>query len=109
MLHLRIGPSLPMVKLMFIKINIIYSDLEENSLVVKRIAIREKEFDNCQVCMNICIQCQCFQRSSSNQEMFLDRSRLHRKGYQHRVTRIVDKMMVIFVEIVHHPPYCYFR
>lgn len=48
---------------------------DESSLMVNRIAIREKEFDNCQ-------------------EMFLDRSRLHRKGYQHRVTRIFDKMMI---------------
>ncbi len=28
------------------------------------------------------------------QEMFLDRVRLHRKGYQHRVIKIIDKMMV---------------
>jgi len=43
-------------------------------LIVKRIAIRDKEFDNCQ-------------------EMFLDRSRLHRKGYQHRVVKIFDVML----------------
>jgi len=44
-------------------------------LIVKRIAIRDKEFDNCQ-------------------EMFLDRSRLHRKGYQHRVVKIFDVMLI---------------
>eukprot|EP00092_Neocalanus_flemingeri_P022108 GFUD01023983.1.p1 GENE.GFUD01023983.1~~GFUD01023983.1.p1 ORF type:complete len:491 (+),score=131.99 GFUD01023983.1:108-1580(+) len=48
---------------------------DKNKLTVKRIAIRDKEFDNCQ-------------------EMFLDRSRLHRKGYQHRVVKMFDKMMV---------------
>jgi len=48
---------------------------EKYKLTVKRIAIRDKEFDNCQ-------------------EMFLDRSRLHRKGYQHKVVKNLDKMMV---------------
>jgi len=48
---------------------------DPDRLTVNRIAIRDKEFDNCQ-------------------EMFLDRSRLHRKAYQHRVTRIFDKMMI---------------
>jgi len=48
---------------------------DKDKLTVKRIAIRDKEFDNCQ-------------------EMFLDRSRLHRKGYQHRVVKLMDKMMV---------------
>jgi len=52
-----------------------FSANDEQSLLVERIAIRDKEFDNCQ-------------------EMFLDRSRLHRKGYQHRVTRIFDKMLI---------------
>jgi len=44
-------------------------------LTVKRIAIRDKCMDNCM-------------------EMFLDRSRLHRKGYQHRVVKIFDVMLV---------------
>jgi len=52
-----------------------FSANDEQSQMVERIAIRDKEFDNCQ-------------------EMFLDRSRLHRKGYQHRVTRIFDKMLI---------------
>ena len=28
------------------------------------------------------------------EEMFRDRTRLHRHGYQHRVTKIIDRMMV---------------
>ena len=35
--------------------------------------------------------------------MFLDRSRLHRKGYQHRVVKMIDKMMVSFLAF--HPYY----
>ena len=30
------------------------------------------------------------------EEMFRDRARLHRHGYQHRVTKIIDRMMVSF-------------
>lgn len=40
-----------------------------------RLCIRDKEADNLQ-------------------EMFGDRNRLHRKGYQHRVVKIIDRMMV---------------
>jgi len=52
-----------------------HTSYDKTNLRVKRIAIRDKEFDNCQ-------------------EMFLDRSRLHRKGYQHKVVKTIDRMMV---------------
>lgn len=48
---------------------------KDGSIRVKRIAIRDKEFDNCQ-------------------EMFLDRARLHRKAYQHRVVKTYDRMLL---------------
>jgi HD superfamily phosphohydrolase len=30
-------------------------------------------------------------------DMFIDRARLHKKGYQHRVAKIIDCMLVSFV------------
>jgi len=51
-----------------------------------RLCIRKKEAENVQ-------------------DMFLDRARLHRKGYQHRTIKIIDRMMVdaLLAANNHHP------
>jgi len=54
---------------------ILNTDITEDEDGRRRLSLRDKEAD-------------------SVKEMFMDRARLHRKGYQHRTIKIIDRMML---------------